>query len=97
MTVSRLEEWAHNDIDNQHEDTQNYMLAVLGLISVCVIIAMINAAVISAADRRAEFATARLTGLTRRQVIHMAVWESLTVVLAGAHSGGPLLRRSRRR
>ena len=52
-----------------------------------VVIAMINAVVIAAADRRSDFATARLTGLTRGQVIHMALWESLIVVIAGVVLG----------
>jgi putative ABC transport system permease protein len=48
---------------------------------------VVNAVVIAAADRREEFATARLTGLTRALVVRTAMWESLAVVLIGVLLG----------
>jgi putative ABC transport system permease protein len=47
------------------------------------LIAMVNAVVIGAASRRAEFAIARLTGFSRSQVVVMALWESMVVVVVG--------------
>jgi putative ABC transport system permease protein len=49
---------------------------------------MVNAVVIAASDRRAEFATARVTGLTRGQVFRMALGESVAVVVIGLLLGG---------
>jgi putative ABC transport system permease protein len=87
LSVSVLDAWIQDDLDNQQEVTQNVLLAVLGLVTLYVVIAMINAVVIAAAPRSAEFATARLTGLSRKQVIQMALWESLTVVVVGVVLG----------
>jgi putative ABC transport system permease protein len=44
--------------------------------------------VIAASDRGPEFAAARLTGLTRGQVVRAALWESLAVVAVGVILGG---------
>ena len=52
------------------------------------VIAMVNAVVISASDRREEFATARVAGLTRAQVVRVALWEALAVVAIGLLLGG---------
>jgi putative ABC transport system permease protein len=48
---------------------------------------VVNAVVIAAADRREEFATARLIGLTRAQVVRAALWESLAVLAVGVLLG----------
>ena len=51
-------------------------------------VAMVNAVVIAAADRPGEFATARVAGLTRGQVMRMALGESVVVVAIGLLLGG---------
>jgi putative ABC transport system permease protein len=51
------------------------------------VIAMVNAVVISASDRRGEFAAARVTGLTRSQVVRTALGEALGVVAIGVLLG----------
>jgi putative ABC transport system permease protein len=81
-------EWIRDDVDRQQQESLKVMLALLGMASLYTVIAMINAVVIAAADRTAEFATARLTGLTRRQVVRAALWESLAVVAVGVLLGG---------
>jgi putative ABC transport system permease protein len=53
-----------------------------------IVIAMVNAVVIGAASRRAEFAVARLTGLSRSQVVRAALWEAMAVVVVGVVLGG---------
>ncbi|MFA1549234.1 FtsX-like permease family protein [Actinomadura chokoriensis] len=50
-------------------------------------IAVVNAVVIAAAERRAEFAAARATGLTRSQVVRMAAIESAAVTFIGLAPG----------
>src|SRR5205823_8069099 len=52
------------------------------------VIAIVNAVVIGASARRAEFATARLTGLTRGQVVRMALWEAIATLVIGVLLGG---------
>ena len=96
VSVSALDDWVLNANEIQEQEIQKFTLAVFGLVTVYLVIAMINAVVISAAPRRAEFAIARLTGLSRRQVVGMALWESLTVVTIGVFvgalaAGGPVL------
>lgn len=87
VSVSTLDDWIQDDLDNQRRVLQNFLLVILGLVTLYIIIAMINAVVIAAAARGAEFATAQLTGMSRGQVIQMALWESLTVVAVGVILG----------
>ncbi|MCH7736324.1 MAG: FtsX-like permease family protein [Chloroflexi bacterium] len=87
VSVSALDDWVLREIDIQGEVNLKITIAVLGLVTVYIVIAMINAVVISAAPRRADFAIARLTGLSRWQVVWMAFWESLTVVTIGVIVG----------
>src|SRR5699024_9126896 len=61
---------------------------LLGTASLYALFAAINAVAISAADRRTEFAAARLTGLTRTQVLKMALLETETVTSIGVLLGG---------
>jgi putative ABC transport system permease protein len=49
---------------------------------------VVNSVVIGAAARRREFAEARVTGLTRGQVIRSALLESSAVTVAGLVLGG---------
>lgn len=83
VSVSTLDDWVLRANEFQEQLIQKVSLAVLGLVTVYIVIAMVNAVVISAAPRRSEFAIARLTGLSRRQVVATALWESLTVVTVG--------------
>ena len=87
VSVSALDAWVLSEIDIQGQVNLKITIAVLGLVTVYIVIAMINAVVISAAPRRADFAIARLTGLSRRQVVGMALWESMTVVTVGVIVG----------
>ncbi len=66
---------------------EKIIIAVMGLVTIYIAIAVINAVVISSGPRRTEFAIARLTGLSRRQVVGTALWESLTVVTVGVTVG----------
>ena len=87
VSVSALDDWVLREIDTQGEVNLKITIAVLGLVTVYIVIAIINAVVISAAPRRADFAIARLTGLSRGQVVWTALWESLTVVTIGVIVG----------
>ena len=87
VSVSALDDWVLSEIDIRGEVNLKITIAVLGLVTAYIVIAMINAVVISTAPRRADFAIARLTGLSRKQVVAMALWESLTVVTVGVIVG----------
>jgi putative ABC transport system permease protein len=86
--VSTMDEWIGGYIDAQERMSRNIIVAIVGLAALYTAIAMANAVVIAAADRREEFAIARLTGLSRAQVVRVALWESLIVVVVGGLLGG---------
>ncbi|MGE5156180.1 MAG: ABC transporter permease, partial [Betaproteobacteria bacterium] len=81
-------EWIEGIDQDQQRTNLKVMIALLGLASLYTVIAIINAVVISASDRRDEFAVDRMTGLTRAQVVRMALSEAFTVVVAGVMLGG---------
>ncbi len=81
-------EWIRRHADEQERQSLNVGVALLGLAMLYTVLAMINAVVISTSARRVEFATARVTGLTRGQVVRMALGESMAVVVIGLLLGG---------
>ncbi len=87
VSVSGLDDWIRHEIDVQQQVGEKIIIAVMGLVTIYIAIAVINAVVISSGPRRTEFAIARLTGLSRRQVVGTALWESLTVVTVGVTVG----------
>jgi putative ABC transport system permease protein len=88
VSVSSAKAWIADDVAKQSSERRYLLIAILGLATVYMLIAMVNAVVIGAASRRAEFAIARLTGLSRAQVVRMALWESMAVVVVGVFLGG---------
>jgi putative ABC transport system permease protein len=86
--VLTTEEWIGRYADEQQQMSIDIMVVLLGMAMLYTVIAIVNAVVISGSDRRGEFAAARVTGLTRGQVIRVALWESLAVVMIGLLLGG---------
>ncbi|MCX4471395.1 ABC transporter permease [Micromonospora sp. NBC_01655] len=86
--VTSRADWLEDFRRSQRRDSNAVLLALLGAGTLYAAIAVVNAVMIGAADRRAEFAAARLTGLTRRQVVRTALLESLAVVGIGLTLGG---------
>jgi putative ABC transport system permease protein len=86
-TVDTAADWVRHDAADQQRVNVDVMIALLGMAMVYTVIAMVNAVVIAAADRRGDFATARVSGLTRGQVVRMALWESAAVVGVGLFLG----------
>jgi putative ABC transport system permease protein len=86
--VATTAEWISQTASEQERMNVAVTVALLGVAMLYTVIAMVNAVVISASDRSAEFATARVTGLTRRQVVRMALGESVAVVVIGLFLGG---------
>jgi putative ABC transport system permease protein len=81
--VSMLDEWVAAVAAEREADDVGIMVVLLGLSGLYAALAVVNSVVIAYTARRREFATARVTGLTRRQVIQMAVLESCAVTFTG--------------
>src|SRR4051812_39665331 len=88
VSVTTARAWIAEDVAQQGSERRYLLIAILGLATLYMLIAMVNAVVIGAASRRAEFAIHRLTGLSRAQVVRMALWESMAVVVVGVVLGG---------
>ncbi|TVT36600.1 ABC transporter permease [Amycolatopsis rhizosphaerae] len=79
--VTTVGDWIATGSSKQEKTSSGIMTVLMGLAGLYSVIAVINAVVIAAAERRREFAVVRVTGLKRRQVVVMALVESLAVVV----------------
>jgi putative ABC transport system permease protein len=86
--VSDVDSWLTADAKARNSTSNKIMLIVLGLGSLYALIGVINSVVMGAAARRREFASARVTGLTRGQVVRSALLESSAVTVCGLILGG---------
>jgi putative ABC transport system permease protein len=86
--VVTVPEWITTQSAASKDNNVRTMLVLMGLSGLYAALAVINAVVISCTSRRREFATARVTGLTRAQVVCMAVIESWAVTVIGLFLGG---------
>lgn len=82
-----IKQWAEKRGEAQQRSNSGLFAALMGLAGIFAAVAVVNAVVMSTADRRREFALARMAGLTRRQVITVALVESATVVMVGVLLG----------
>jgi ABC-type lipoprotein release transport system permease subunit len=87
-TVSDVEQWLRADATARSSTSNKIMLIVLGLGGLYALLGVVNSVVIGAAARRREFAEARVTGLTRGQVVRSALIESGAVTVTGLLLGG---------
>jgi putative ABC transport system permease protein len=81
--VQSMAAWLAGNTSEQDTMNSGIMTVLMGLAGLYALIAVINAVVIAAADRKAEFATARVTGLDRGQVVRMALVEACAVTTIG--------------
>jgi putative ABC transport system permease protein len=86
--VATADQWIDRTADQQQRSDVNVMIALLAMAAAYTVMAMVNAVVVSASDRAGEFATFRVIGLTRGQVVRAALWESLAVAAVGLVLGG---------
>lgn len=86
--VESIDAWAQDHAEAAQQAQLRIFAVLLGMASLYALFAAINAVVIAAANRRAEFAAARLSGLTRRQVVFSSILESATVTAIGVLLGG---------
>ncbi|MGW7679280.1 ABC transporter permease [Kribbella sp. NPDC054772] len=88
MDGQSVEEWAAARGEVQQRSNSGLFAALMGLAGIFTAVAVVNAVVMSTADRRREFTLARMAGLTRGQVVTVALVESGTVVVVGVLLGG---------
>ncbi|MFF4621827.1 FtsX-like permease family protein [Nonomuraea jabiensis] len=82
-SVRGLDDWLVEQAASVTTMSTSTLLVVLGLGGLYALIGVINSVVIAGSERRTEFAAARATGLTRRQVVRMALTETWAVAAAG--------------
>ncbi|MEV4266021.1 ABC transporter permease [Kribbella sp. NPDC049584] len=87
MVGQTVEEWARARGEAQQRSNSGLFAALMGLAGIFTAVAVVNAVVMSTADRRREFTLGRMAGLTRGQVVAIAVVESATVVVVGVLLG----------
>ncbi len=87
-TVHELGDHLAADAAARTATSNDILLVVLGLGALYALIGVVNSVVMGAAARRREFAEARVTGLTRGQVVRAALLESVAVTTAGLALGG---------
>ncbi|HEX3589027.1 MAG TPA: FtsX-like permease family protein [Pseudonocardiaceae bacterium] len=81
--VRTMSAWLAANTSEQDKMNSGIMTVLMGLAGLYALVAVINAVVIAAADRKAEFATARVTGLDRGQVVRTALVEAGAVTTIG--------------
>lgn len=86
--TATVAQWADGKADAQQAGNDKIFAVLLGLAGVYALIGVVNALVIATAERRTEFAVARLSGLERPQVVRMAVVEAWAVTAIGLLLGG---------
>jgi putative ABC transport system permease protein len=81
--VLTVEDWIARDAAARSDMGTSVFLVIMGLGGMYALIGVANAVVVGASARRAEFAAARAGGLTRGQVVRMALVESWAVTVIG--------------
>lgn len=90
-TVSSVPAWARGLARAEARENNGVMAALAGLGGLYAFLSMVNAVAIGTAQRRREFAVARVTGATRRQVVATAALESLGVGAIGVALGSAVV------
>jgi putative ABC transport system permease protein len=75
--------WADAEADAQQKGNEAIFAVLVGLGGLYAAVAVVNAVVIAGAERKVEFAVARLTGMSRPQVVRMALVEAAAVTAIG--------------
>ncbi|RSM91543.1 ABC transporter permease [Kibdelosporangium aridum] len=85
--VQTVSDWATTRAENAQDGNVKILTVLMGLAGLYALMAVINSVVVAGAERRREFAVARVTGLTRPQVVAAAVIESVAVAIIGLALG----------
>lgn len=75
--------WARARADDAQDGNIKILMVLMGLAGLYALMAVVNSVVIAGTERRREFAVARVTGLTRPQVVRTAVAEAVAVAVIG--------------
>ncbi|MER6526349.1 ABC transporter permease [Streptomyces sp. NPDC001508] len=86
-TAATVAAWAADQSGEQQQTNQSTLVVLMGLSGLYTAMAAINAVVMGASARKREFAVIRMTGLSRPQVIRMALVEAATVTTIGLMLG----------
>ncbi|MGI5165728.1 FtsX-like permease family protein [Spirillospora sp. CA-253888] len=81
--VRTVSAWASGKVAEQQRGNNGIMAVLMGLSGLYAALAVVNAMLIAGAERRGEFAVARLTGLSRGQVVRAALLEAAAVTTIG--------------
>ncbi|MBB2899430.1 putative ABC transport system permease protein [Kineococcus radiotolerans] len=85
--VSVVDDWLQGSARAAASTDTSILVVVMGLGALYALIGVVNSGVVATSARRREFATARASGLTRRQVVGSALLETWTVTGAGVLLG----------
>lgn len=86
-TVTTVRAWVEEQTRAGQQTNDKVLVVLLGLAGLYTAMSVVNAIVIAGASRRREHAVARLTGLTRGQVMAAVMVESVAVTLIGVLLG----------
>jgi putative ABC transport system permease protein len=86
--VRTVPDWIARDSAARDSSSSAVFVVLLGLGGLYALVGVINAVVVGAAPRPAEFGVTRLSGLTRGQVLRAALIESAAVTAIGLVLGG---------
>ncbi|GAA4495297.1 hypothetical protein GCM10023191_035810 [Actinoallomurus oryzae] len=87
-TVRTVARWAGDRAAAEERGNMAIFAVLMGLGGLYAAVAVVNAVIIAGAERTAEFAVARVTGLSRPQVVRMALIEASAVTAIGLALGG---------
>jgi putative ABC transport system permease protein len=90
-TVRTVPAWAGGLAREQAHENDGVMGALAGLGGLYAFLSLVNAVAVGTAGRRREFAVARVTGATRRQVMAAAALESVGVGAIGIGLGAAVV------
>jgi putative ABC transport system permease protein len=90
-TVSTVPVWAGGLAREQAKENNGVMAALAGLGGLYAFLSLVNAVAVGTAQRKREFAVARVTGASRRQVVAAAALESLGVGAIGVLLGSAVV------
>jgi putative ABC transport system permease protein len=90
-TVSTVAAWSGSLAHEQARENDGVMAALAGLGGLYAFLSLVNAVAVGTAQRRREFAVARVTGASRGQVVASAALESLGVAAIGLVLGAAVV------
>lgn len=81
--VRTVADWAIARAENAQDGNVKILTVLMGLAGLYALMAVVNSVVIAGTERRREFAVARVTGLTRPQMVRAAAIEAVGVSVIG--------------